>query len=174
MATCSRYARFKRWDRADKSDCVNSDRQKRSIVSALRSQKEKKKEEKEKFALWLYNCPATLSAVYVLSFQVYRAALFLHGSSGTGALMQALRIEVSTVTSGKHSAKKVKESRSLLHFFFSLLPSFLRYARNKSRIFAIWIFARFNSLLSRLLSLFFFFIALEMYETLYCIQWSSI
>lgn len=119
--------------------------------------KGKKKEEKEKFALWLYNCPATLSAVYVLSFQVYRAALFLHGSSGTGALMQALRIEVSTVTSGKHSAKKVKESRSLLHFFFSLLPSFLRYARNKSRIFAIWIFARFNSLLSRLLSLFFFF-----------------
>lgn len=99
--------------------------------------RKKKKEEKEKFALWLYNCPTTLSAVYVLSFQVYRAALFLHGSSGTGALMQALRIEVSTVTSGKQSAKKVKESRSLLHFFFSLLPSFLRYARNKSRIFAI-------------------------------------
>ena len=87
--------------------------------------KGKKKEEKEKFALWLYNCPATLSAVYVLSFQVYRAALFLHGSSGTGALMQALRIEVSTVTSGKQSAKKVKESRSLLHFFFlSFLHSY--------------------------------------------------
>lgn len=87
--------------------------------------KRKKKEEKEKFALWLYNCPATLSAVYVLSFQVYRAALFLHGSSGTGALMQALRIEVSAVTSGKQSTKKVKESRSLLHFFF--FPSFLRF-----------------------------------------------
>lgn len=101
--------------------------------------KRKKKEEKEKFALWLYNCPAMLSAVYILSFQVYRAALFLHGSSGTGALMQALRIEVSAVTSGKQSAKKVKESRSLLRFFFflSLLPSFLRYGRNKSRIFAI-------------------------------------
>lgn len=133
--------------------------------------KGKKKEEKEKFALWLYNCPATLSAVYVLSFQVYRAALFLHGSSGTGALMQALRIEVSAVTSGKQSTKKVKESRSLLHFFFffPLLPSFLWYDRNKSRIFAIWIFARFNSLLSRLLSRFFFYTFGNVWNVLYTV-----
>lgn len=40
--------------------------------------------------------------------------------------MQALRIEVSAVTSGKQSTKKVKESRSLLHFFF-FFPSFLRF-----------------------------------------------
>lgn len=137
--------------------------------------KGKKKEEKEKFALWLYNCPATLSAVYVLSFQVYRAALFLHGSSGTGALMQALRIEVSAVTSGKQSTKKVKESRSLLHFFFFFFPSFLRFygTIGTNREYSRFEFSRDLIPCYRDYYLDFFFIPLEMYETC-CIQWSSI
>ena len=87
--------------------------------------------------------------------------------------MQALRIEVSTVTSGKQSAKKVKESRSLLHFFFlSFLHSYDTLGTNRE-------YLQFEFLRDLIpcyqdyYLFFFFFIALEMYET-YCIVYNDL
>lgn len=101
---------------------------------------------------------------YFFMVQVVRAHLCKHYESKSPQLR------------AENSRRKRWKSHDLSFiFFFSLLPSFLRYARNKSRIFAIWIFARFNSLLSRLLSLFFFFYSFgNVWNVLYCIQWSSI
>lgn len=85
--------------------------------------------------------------------------------------MQALRIEVSTVTSGKQSAKKVKESRSLLHFFFlSFLHSYDTLGTNREYLQLEFLRDLIPCYQDYYLYFFFFFIALEMYETLYCIQ----
>lgn len=171
MATGSRYARFKRWDRADKSDCVNSDRQKRSIVSALRSQKEKKRKKKKsslsgfiiarlRYPRYTFYRSKFIGPRYFFMVQVVRAHLCKHYESKS----PQLRAENS-----RRKRWKSHDLSFIFFFFFPLLPSFLWYDRNKSRIFAIWIFARFNSLLSRLLSRFFFYTFGNVWNVLYTV-----
>ena len=174
MATCSRYARFKRWDRADKSDCVNSDRQKRSIVSALRSQKEKKRKKKKsslsgfiiarlRYPRYTFYRSKFIGPRYFFMVQVVRAHLCKHYESKSPQLR------------AENSRRKRWKSHDLsfIFFFLSFLHSYDTLGTNRE-------YLQFEFLRDLIpcyqdyYLYFFFFIALEMYETLYCIQWSSI